>query len=179
MGQIIVNENLQTNHPNIFAIGDVTIGPMLAHKAEDEGIAVAEQLAGQASYLNHNLIPSVIYTSPEVSSVGKTEESLKTEKIEYKVGKFSFMGNGRAKVNFSSDGFVKILADKKSDKISAKLSVDRPQRVWNRAPLSGGSLSHCRNVQVSGIGSRQKSPNQQKQSEMCQEWSPGPEHQPA
>ena len=117
LGQIIVNDKLQTNHPNIFAIGDVTTGPMLAHKAEDEGIAVAERLAGQESYLNHNLVPSVIYTSPEVSSVGKTEQELKDEQIEFKVGKFSFMGNGRAKVNFSSDGFVKILADKKSDKI--------------------------------------------------------------
>ena len=117
LGQIIVNDKLQTNHPNIFAIGDVTTGPMLAHKAEDEGIVVAERLAGQESYLNHNLVPSVIYTSPEVSSVGKTEQELKDEQIEFKVGKFSFMGNGRAKVNFSSDGFVKILADKKSDKI--------------------------------------------------------------
>ena len=117
LGQVIVNEKLQTNHPNIFAIGDVTSGPMLAHKAEDEGIAVAERLVGQESHLNHNLVPSVIYTSPEVSSVGKTEEELKNEQIEFKVGKFSFMGNGRAKVNFSSDGFVKILADKKSDKI--------------------------------------------------------------
>ena len=117
MGQIVVNEKLQTTYPNIFAIGDVTTGPMLAHKAEDEGIAVAERLAGQESHVNYNLVPSVIYTSPEVSSVGKTEEELKSEQIEFKVGKFSFMGNGRAKVNFSSDGFVKIIADKKSDKI--------------------------------------------------------------
>ena len=116
-GQIIVNKKLQTNHPSIFAIGDVIAGPMLAHKAEDEGIAVAEQISGQATDINYNLVPSVIYTSPEVSSVGKTEEKLKLENIEFKVGRFSFMGNGRAKVNFSSDGFVKILADKKSDKI--------------------------------------------------------------
>ena len=116
-GQVVVNERLQTEHSNIYAIGDVTTGPMLAHKAEDEGIAVAEQIAGQVSHINYSLIPSVVYTSPEVSSVGKTEEQLKTENKEFKVGKFSFMGNGRAKVNFSSDGFVKILADKKTDKI--------------------------------------------------------------
>ncbi len=116
-GQIIVNQKLQTNQPNIYAIGDVTSGPMLAHKAEDEGISVAEQLVGQINHINYNLIPSVIYTSPEVSSVGKTEEDLVNENTEFKVGKFSFMGNGRAKVNFSSEGFVKILTDKKSDKI--------------------------------------------------------------
>ena len=116
-GQIIVNENLQTNYPNIFAIGDVTTGPMLAHKAEDEGIAVAEQLVGQSSHINYNLVPAVIYTSPEVASVGKTEEQLKQENKDFKIGKFSFMGNGRAKVNFLAEGFVKILADKKSDKI--------------------------------------------------------------
>ena len=112
-----MNENLQTNHVNIFAIGDVTTGPMLAHKAEDEGIAVAEKIVGQANHIDYNLVPAVIYTSPEVASIGKTEEELKTNNVEFKVGKFSFMGNGRAKVNFSSDGFVKILADKKSDKI--------------------------------------------------------------
>ena len=116
-GQVVVNERLQTEHSNIYAIGDVTTGAMLAHKAEDEGIAVAEQIAGQVSHINYGLIPAVVYTSPEVSSVGKTEEQLKTENKEFKIGKFSFMGNGRAKVNFSSDGFVKILADKKTDKI--------------------------------------------------------------
>ena len=117
LGQIIVNEKLQTNQSNIFAIGDVITGPMLAHKAEDEGIAVAEQLVGQAAHINYDLIPAVIYTSPEVSSVGKTEEELTIENTAFKVGKFPFMGNGRAKVNFSVDGFVKILADKESDKI--------------------------------------------------------------
>ena len=117
MGQIVVNEKLQTNQSNIFAIGDVTTGPMLAHKAEDEGIAVAEQIVGQACHMNYDLVPAVIYTSPEVSSVGKTEEELKIENRAFKVGKFPFMGNGRAKVNFSADGFVKILADKESDKI--------------------------------------------------------------
>ncbi len=116
-GQIVVNDKLQTNYPNIFAIGDVTTGPMLAHKAEDEGIAVAEQIMGQKTHINYNLIPAVIYTSPEVSSVGKTEEELKAERIDYKVGKFSFRGNGRAKVNFLADGFVKILANEKTDRI--------------------------------------------------------------
>ena len=117
IGQIVVNEKLQTKHSNIYAIGDVTLGPMLAHKAEDEGVAVAEQIAGQSSHINYDLVPAVVYTSPEVSSVGKTEEQLKAENQDFKVGKFSFMGNGRAKVNFSSDGFVKILVDKKTDKI--------------------------------------------------------------
>jgi dihydrolipoamide dehydrogenase len=117
VGQIVVNEKLQTKHSNIYAIGDVTLGPMLAHKAEDEGVAVAEQIAGQSSHINYDLVPAVVYTSPEVSSVGKTEEQLKAENQDFKVGKFSFMGNGRAKVNFSSDGFVKILVDKKTDKI--------------------------------------------------------------
>jgi dihydrolipoamide dehydrogenase len=117
IGQIVVNEKLQTKHSNIYAIGDVTSGPMLAHKAEDEGVAVAEQIAGQSSHINYDLVPAVVYTAPEVSSVGKTEEQLKAENQDFKVGKFSFMGNGRAKVNFSSDGFVKILVDKKTDKI--------------------------------------------------------------
>ena len=116
-GKIQVNENWQTNIENIFAIGDVIDGPMLAHKAEDEGIAVAEKIAGQAGHVNYNLIPSVIYSSPEVSCVGKTEENLKGEKIDYKVGKFSFLGNGRAKTSFASDGLVKILSHKTTDRI--------------------------------------------------------------
>ena len=117
MGQISVNEYLQTKHSNIFAIGDAIEGPMLAHKAEDEGIAVAEQIAGQTSHLNYNLIPSVVYTSPEVASVGKTEQQLDKQNVAFKVGKFPFLGNGRAKVNFASEGFVKILADKITDRI--------------------------------------------------------------
>ena len=116
-GQIKVNESLQTIVENIYAIGDVIEGPMLAHKAEDEGIAVAERICGQKGHVNYNLIPSVIYTSPEVSSVGKTEEQLKKENISYKIGKFPFMGNGRAKVHFSSDGFVKLLTEEKTNKI--------------------------------------------------------------
>ncbi len=116
-GRIEVNEKLQTSIKNIYAIGDVIKGPMLAHKAEDEGIAVAEILAGQAGHVNYDVIPGVIYTSPEVATVGKTEEQLKEENINYKVGKFPFLANSRAKVNNETEGFVKILADGKSDKV--------------------------------------------------------------
>ena len=116
-GGIEVNEKFQTSISNIYAIGDVIKGPMLAHKAEEEGIAVAEILAGQAGHVNYDVIPGVIYTNPEVAYVGKTEEQLKKLKINYKVGKFPFMANSRAKVNNESDGFVKILADSKTDKV--------------------------------------------------------------
>ncbi len=116
-GRIEVNEKLQTSIKNIYAIGDVIKGPMLAHKAEEEGIAVAEILAGQAGHVNYDVIPGVIYTSPEVATVGKTEEQLKDEKKSYKVGKFPFMANSRAKVNNETEGFVKILADSKTDKV--------------------------------------------------------------
>ncbi len=116
-GRIEVNNKLQTTINNIYAIGDVIKGPMLAHKAEEEGIAVAEILAGQAGHVNYDIIPGVIYTSPEVASVGKTEEQLKKENINYKVGKFPFIANSRAKVNNETDGFVKILADSKTDKV--------------------------------------------------------------
>ena len=116
-GRIKVNEKLQTSVNNIYAIGDVIKGPMLAHKAEDEGIAVAEILAGQAGHVNYDVIPGVIYTSPEVATVGKTEEQLKSEKKTYKVGKFPFLANSRAKVNNETDGFVKILADSNTDKV--------------------------------------------------------------
>jgi len=116
-GRIKVNEKLQTSVKNIYAIGDVINGPMLAHKAEEEGIAVAEILAGQAGHVNYDVIPGVIYTSPEVATVGKTEEELKLEKKAYKVGKFPFLANSRAKVNNETDGFVKILADSKTDKV--------------------------------------------------------------
>ncbi len=116
-GQIMTDENLKTNIDGIYAIGDVTSGPMLAHKAEDEGIALAEMLAGQSGHVNYDIIPSVIYTSPEVASVGKTEEQLKKENKSYKVGKFSFMGNGRAKACLSADGYAKILSDKTTDRI--------------------------------------------------------------
>ena len=116
-GRIEVNKKLQTSVDNIYAIGDVIKGPMLAHKAEEEGIAVAEILAGQAGHVNYDVIPGVVYTSPEVATVGKTEEELKSENINYKVGKFPFLANSRAKVNNETDGFVKILADSKTDKV--------------------------------------------------------------
>ena len=116
-GKIEVNKKLQTTIHNIYAIGDVIKGPMLAHKAEEEGIAVAEIIAGQAGHVNYDIIPGVIYTSPEVATVGKTEEQLKKENINYKVGKFPFLANSRAKVNNETDGFVKILADSKTDRV--------------------------------------------------------------
>ena len=116
-GQIQTNANYVTSVPGVYAIGDAITGPMLAHKAEDEGIAVAEILAGQAGHVNYDVIPGVIYTHPEVASVGQTEKQLKVAGLNYKVGKFSFMGNGRAKANFAADGFVKILADAVTDRI--------------------------------------------------------------
>jgi dihydrolipoamide dehydrogenase len=116
-GRVEIGEHFETNVPGIYAIGDVVRGPMLAHKGEDEGVAVAEILAGQAGHVNYDVIPSVVYTSPEVASVGKTEEELKAAGIEYKVGKFPFLANGRAKANQTTDGFVKILADAKTDRV--------------------------------------------------------------
>ena len=116
-GQVKVSDRWQTSVPGIYAIGDCIEGPMLAHKAEDEGIAVAEVLAGQHGHVNYDVIPSVIYTHPEVATVGLNEAQLKEAGREYKVGKFSFMGNGRAKANFAAEGFVKILADKATDRV--------------------------------------------------------------
>ena len=115
--RITVDAHFQTNVPGIYAIGDVIAGPMLAHKAEDEGIAVAEILAGQAGQVNHHVIPNVIYTFPEVASVGKSEEELKAAGIAYNVGKFPFTANARGKVNKTTEGFVKILADAGTDRI--------------------------------------------------------------
>ncbi|WP_334150564.1 dihydrolipoyl dehydrogenase [Hyphomicrobium sp.] len=115
--RIVVNGQFETNVTGIYAIGDVIAGPMLAHKAEDEGMAVAEILAGQAGQVNHDVIPSVIYTTPEVASVGKTEDELKAVDVAYTVGKFPFTANGRAKVNRTTEGFVKILADADTDRI--------------------------------------------------------------
>ncbi len=115
--RIKVNKKFQTNINNIFAIGDVINGPMLAHKAEEEGIAVAETIAGQFGHVNYDLIPSVIYTSPEVAAIGKTEEQLNEKNIKYKVGKFPFIANSRAKAIDEPDGFVKILADATTDKV--------------------------------------------------------------
>ncbi|HEY0235403.1 MAG TPA: dihydrolipoyl dehydrogenase [Afipia sp.] len=116
-GRVKTDAHLATNVKGIYAIGDVIAGPMLAHKAEDEGVAVAEIIAGQAGHTNYDVIPSVIYTFPEVASVGKTEEELKAAGIAYNIGKFPFTANGRTKVNQTTDGFVKILADAKTDRI--------------------------------------------------------------
>ena len=115
--RIKINKKYQTNVDNIFAIGDVIEGPMLAHKAEEEGIAVAEIIDGQEGHVNYDVIPGVVYTSPEVAAVGKTEEQLKKDKVDYKVGKFSLMANSRAKTINETDGFVKMLVDSKTDKI--------------------------------------------------------------
>jgi dihydrolipoamide dehydrogenase len=115
--RIKTNKNFQTNVGNIYAIGDVIKGPMLAHKAEDEGIAVAENIAGQSGHVNYDIIPGVVYTTPEVASIGKTEEQLKEANIKYKTGKFSFMANSRAKAIDEVEGFVKILADEKTDRV--------------------------------------------------------------
>lgn len=116
-GQIETNEHLQTNVPNIYAIGDVVKGAMLAHKAEEEGVFVVETIAGQKPHINYNLIPGVVYTWPEVAGVGKTEEQLKADGIEYKAGTFNFRALGRARASMDTDGFVKVLADKKTDEI--------------------------------------------------------------
>lgn len=116
-GRISIDKKFKTNVDNVYAIGDVVEGPMLAHKAEDEGMAVAEFISGKYGHVNHDTIPGVVYTSPEVAVVGKTEEQLKQAGIEYNVGKFPFMANSRAKINNDADGFVKILADKATDKI--------------------------------------------------------------
>ena len=116
-GQIKTDRQWQTNIPGIYAIGDAIDGPMLAHKAEDEGMATADVIAGKHGHVNYNVIPGVIYTSPEVANVGVTEEELKQQGISYKSGKFMFIGNGRAKANFASDGFVKLLADANTDRL--------------------------------------------------------------
>ena len=117
LGRIKVDKNFRTSINNIYAIGDVIKGPMLAHKAEEEGIAVAEIVAGQSGHVNYDTIPGVIYTFPEVATVGKTEQFLIDKNIQYKIGKFPFMANSRAKVINETEGFVKILADKTTDKV--------------------------------------------------------------
>ncbi|MEJ6676080.1 FAD-dependent oxidoreductase, partial [Parasphingorhabdus sp.] len=116
-GQIEVGHDFQTAVAGIYAIGDVTPGPMLAHKAEDEGIAAAEFIAGQQGIVNHDLIPGVVYTYPEIASIGKTEEEVKDSGVEYKVGKFLFAANSRAKTNRDTEGYVKIIADAKTDRV--------------------------------------------------------------
>jgi dihydrolipoamide dehydrogenase len=116
-GRVVIDEHFATNVPGIYAIGDVVRGPMLAHKAEDEGIAVAEILAGQHGHVNYNVIPSVIYTNPEIASVGASEEDLKAKGIAYKAGKFPFTANGRARAMRATEGFVKFLADATTDQV--------------------------------------------------------------
>lgn len=116
-GRVAIDDHWKTNVDGIYALGDVVVGPMLAHKAEDEGMAVAEILAGQKGHVNFDVIPSVVYTEPEVASVGKTEEELKSDGVEYTAGKFPFTANGRARAMLATDGFVKILADKKTDRV--------------------------------------------------------------
>jgi len=116
-GRVVVDPHFKTNVDGIYAIGDVIAGPMLAHKAEEEGVAVAEILAGQAGHVNYEVIPNVVYTYPEIACVGKTEEELKAAGVAYAVGKFPFTANARAKVNLTTDGFVKILADAKTDRV--------------------------------------------------------------
>ena len=116
-GRVAVDAHYRTNVAGIYAIGDVIAGPMLAHKAEEEGVAVAEILAGQAGHVNYEVIPNVVYTYPEIATVGKTEEELKDAGIAYQVGKFPFTANARARVNLTTDGFVKVLADAKTDRV--------------------------------------------------------------
>ena len=116
-GRVVVDAHLRTNVGGIYAIGDVVAGPMLAHKAEDEGVAAAEVIAGQAGHVNYEVIPNIVYTPPEIASVGKTEEELKAAGIAYQIGKFPFSANARARANLATDGFVKILADAKTDRV--------------------------------------------------------------
>jgi dihydrolipoamide dehydrogenase len=116
-GRVVIDDHFQSNVPGIYAIGDVVRGPMLAHKAEDEGIAVAEIIAGQHGHVNYDVIPGVVYTSPEIATVGKSEEDLKAAGVAYKIGKFPFTANGRARAMRHSDGFVKVLADAATDRV--------------------------------------------------------------
>ena len=116
-GRVKTDGHFKTSVAGIYAIGDVIVGPMLAHKAEDEGVVLAEMIAGQSGHIDYNLIPGVVYTFPEIASVGKTEEQLKTEGVAYNVGKFPFMANGRARAMNATEGFVKIIADAKTDKV--------------------------------------------------------------
>ena len=140
-GFIAVNENFETSVPNIFAIGDCIPGPMLAHKAEEDGVATVEFIAGGSAHVDYNLVPSIIYTHPEVASVGKTEEQLKNEKVEYTKGKFPFSANSGARANDDTDGFVKILADSVSDQILG---------VHIIGPEAGTLIHECTTAMVYG-----------------------------
>eukprot|EP01112_Ceratiomyxa_fruticulosa_P009303 TRINITY_DN2423_c0_g2_i1.p1 TRINITY_DN2423_c0_g2~~TRINITY_DN2423_c0_g2_i1.p1 ORF type:complete len:205 (-),score=56.13 TRINITY_DN2423_c0_g2_i1:162-776(-) len=133
-GRVEVNDHFQTNFPNIYAIGDVIRGPMLAHKAEEEGIAVAEYINNGTGHVNYKAIPSVIYTHPEVAWVGSTEEELQQQGIKYKVGKFPFMGNSRARTNADAEGWVKFLSD---------ATTDRVLGVHIIGPNAGELISEC------------------------------------
>jgi dihydrolipoamide dehydrogenase len=133
-GRIKVDDRFQTNISGIHAIGDVIRGPMLAHKGEDEGVALAELIAGQAGHVNYGVIPSVIYTTPEFAAVGKTEEELKADGTNYRAGAFSFLANGRAKANQTTDGAVKILADQATDRVLG---------VHIIGPMAGELIHEC------------------------------------
>ena len=139
-GTVKIDDHFHTNVPGLYAIGDAIAGPMLAHKAEDEGMAVAEIIAGKHGHVNYGVIPGVIYTTPEVATVGQTEEQLKAEGRAYKVGKFPFMGNARAKAVFQAEGFVKILADK----------AHRPH-PWRAYHRPAGGRSDPRDLRRDGI----------------------------
>src|SRR6202040_1699696 len=135
-GRIPVDGRFATSVPGIYAIGDVIAGPMLAHKAEDEGVAVAEIIAGKAGHVNYDVIPNVIYTSPELASVGKTEEELKAANVAYNVGKFPFTANARARANLATEGFVKILADTKTDRVlGVHILGPDPEAMIAEAPI--------------------------------------------
>ena len=140
-GFILVNDKLETSVKNILAIGDCILGPMLAHKAEEEGVAAVEMIVGGSAHIDHNLVPSIIYTHPEVASVGKTEEQLKSQKVDYSVGKFPFSANSRARANDDTDGFVKILADRESDQILG---------VHIIGPEAGTLIHECATAMVYG-----------------------------
>ena len=140
-GFILVDDKLETSVKNILAIGDCILGPMLAHKAEEEGVAAVEMIVGGSAHIDHNLVPSIIYTHPEVASVGKTEEQLKSQKVDYSVGKFPFSANSRARANDDTDGFVKILADSDSDQILG---------VHIIGPEAGTLIHECATAMVYG-----------------------------
>ena len=150
-GRIKVNNKFQTNISNIYAIGDVIDGPMLAHKAEEEGIAVAEIIAGQSGHVNYDVIPGVIYTFPEVASVGKTEEQLKNDNINYKIGKFPFLANSRAKAIDQQEGFVKILADSKTDKAASLIASENVGWAWQVLAISSELAPNSIATDISAI----------------------------
>ena len=147
-GRVKVDGHFKTNVEGIYVIGDVIAGPMLAHKAEEDGVAAVEAMAGQAAHVNYNLVPGVIYTMPEVASIGKTEEQLKTENVTYKVGKFPFLANSRARTTGQTDGFVKILADSTTDEVLGRAyhwaaGRDHHCRSRHRHGIQGVVRRHC------------------------------------